>query len=85
MPLKRPYQRVIESGVLKTDEVEALRRRKSELNPFELKEGLELKLKEFFKLYDKKISGRWPNMNKLTLGVLVSFIYEPIRGSHAPA
>ena len=46
---KTPYQRVIESGVLKTDEVEALRRRKSELNPFELKEGLELKLKEFFK------------------------------------
>ena len=45
---KTPYQRVIESGVLKTDEVEALRRRKSELNPFELKEGLELKLKEFF-------------------------------------
>ena len=46
---KTPYQRVIESGVLKTDEVEALRRCKSELNPFELKEGLELKLKEFFK------------------------------------
>ena len=44
---KTPYQRVIESGVLKTDEVEALRRRKFELNSFELKEGL--KLKEFFK------------------------------------
>ena len=50
---KTPYQRVIESGVLNHEEDEALRRRlgaKAELNPFELKRGLELKLKEFFKL-----------------------------------
>ena len=42
---KTPYQRVIESGILSEGEVEALRRRKAELNPFKLKEGLEVKLK----------------------------------------
>ena len=51
---KTPYQRVIESGILSEGEVEALRRRKAELNPFKLKEGLEVKLKEFFEIVRKE-------------------------------
>ena len=47
---KTPYQRVIDSGILTKEEVEALRKRKSQLNPFELKRGLEVTLKEFFEI-----------------------------------
>ena len=50
---KTPYQRVIESGVLSQEEVEILKKRKAELNPFELKAGLELSLKEFFEIVRK--------------------------------
>lgn len=50
---KTPYQRVLESGVLNYMEVRALKKRRSELNPFELKKNLELKLKEFFDLARK--------------------------------
>ena len=51
---KTPYQRVIESGVLNEKEMEVLRRRKAQLDPFELKEGLEIKLKEFFEMVRKE-------------------------------
>ena len=47
---KTPYQRVIESGVLTADEIDVLRQRKADLDPFILKAGLELKLKEFFEI-----------------------------------
>ena len=47
---KTPYQRVIDSGSLTKEEVEVLKKRKSQLNPFELKRGLEVKLKEFFEI-----------------------------------
>ena len=47
---KTPYKRVIESGVLKNHEIEALLTHKAQLNPFELKRGLEMRLKEFFEI-----------------------------------
>ena len=50
---KTPYQRVIESGALTKTEEDALRSRKFALNPFELKSGLETKLKEFFEMVRK--------------------------------
>ena len=67
--------RVIESGVLKNHEIEALQIRKAQLNPFELKKGLEMQLKEFFERYGKKTLGRPPNMNKIARSVLVSPIW----------
>ena len=51
---KTPYKRVIESGVLKNHEIEALQIRKAQLNPFELKRELEMKLKEFFEMVRKE-------------------------------
>ncbi|RME15296.1 MAG: hypothetical protein D6797_06820 [Bdellovibrio sp.] len=51
---KTPYQRVLESGVLNSVEVRALKKRRHELNPFELKKNLEIKLKEFFDIVRKK-------------------------------
>lgn len=53
---KTPYQRVIESGVLSKSEEEALRDKKSRLDPFQLKSGLESKLKDFFEIYRKTIT-----------------------------
>ena len=50
---KTPYQRVIESGVLTKQEEEKLRMKKQDLNPFELKATLEIKLKEFFEVLRK--------------------------------
>lgn len=50
---KTPYQRVLESGVLTKQQEEDLRMKKQDLNPFELKLNLELKLKEFFELLRK--------------------------------
>jgi len=50
---KTPYQRVIESGVLTKQEEEKLRMKKQDLNPFELKASLEIKLKEFFEVLRK--------------------------------
>ena len=50
---KTPYQRVIESGVLTKKEEEKLRMKKRDLNPFELKANLEIKLKEFFEVLRK--------------------------------
>ena len=66
------HPRVIESGVLKNYEIEALQIRKAQLNPFELKKELEMQLKEFFERYGKKILGRPPNMNKIARSALVS-------------
>ena len=76
---KTPYKRVIESGVLKNHEIEALQIRKAQLNPFELKRGLKMQFKDFLKWYEKKTLGRQPNMNKITRSVLVSSIYGSIR------
>jgi len=50
---KTSYQRVIESGVLTKQEEEKLRMKKQDLNPFELKAALEIKLKEFFEVLRK--------------------------------
>jgi len=50
---KTPYQRVLDSGVLNSYEKKVFMEKKAELNPFELKAGLELKLKEFFEIYRK--------------------------------
>lgn len=44
---KTPYQRVIDSGVLSRHEQMKLEEKFSKLNPFELKRGLDLKLREF--------------------------------------
>jgi hypothetical protein len=43
-----PYSRLLNFGNLTAKEVEALREQKAKLNPFNLKKGLEEKLKEFF-------------------------------------
>ena len=50
---KTSYQRVIESGVLTKQEEEKLRMKKQDLNPYELKASLEIKLKEFFEVLRK--------------------------------
>ena len=50
---KTPYQRVIESGVLTKQQEERLRMKKQDLNPFEIKANLEIKLKEFFEVLRK--------------------------------
>ena len=50
---KTPFQRVIDSGVLNNWEEKELRARKSQLDPFELKSNLEIKLKEFFEMVRK--------------------------------
>ena len=47
---KTPYQRVMESEAVNKGEKETLRQRKTQLDPFELKAGLEDKLKEFFEI-----------------------------------
>ena len=51
---KTPYQRVIESGVLNYMELRQLKERKSQLDPFELKRNLEIKLQEFFEIVRKQ-------------------------------
>ena len=50
---KTPYQRVLDSGVLNSYEKKVFMEKKAQLNPFELKAGLEVKLKEFFEIYRK--------------------------------
>ena len=47
---KTPYQRLMESPHLSQAQKDALLNRKKELNPFELKRGLDENLKEFYKL-----------------------------------
>jgi len=51
---KTPFQRVIESGVLSKYDENMLKKQKAELDPFELKINLEIKLKEFFEMVRKK-------------------------------
>ena len=56
-PPQTPYQRLMESPHLTQEQKDALTERKRELNPFELKKGLEEKLSDFFKLvnvYNRK-------------------------------
>lgn len=48
-----PYQRVLNSGELTELQKEKLISTKKSLNPFELKEGLEKKLSDFFKLVNE--------------------------------
>lgn len=50
---KTPYQRIIESGILTKQQEDRLRMKKQDLNPFELKANLEIKLKEFFEVLRK--------------------------------
>lgn len=50
---KTPYQRLIESDHLSKEEKEALRAVRQGLNPFDLSDNLEAKLKQFFDLYRK--------------------------------
>jgi len=50
---KTPYTRLLESEHLSEKEKRALSDRKSQLNPFELKMNLEIKLKEFFEIVRK--------------------------------
>ena len=45
-----PYNRLIQSGHLTEEQIQRLKDRKKELNPFALKEGLEMKLSHFFTL-----------------------------------
>ena len=47
---KTPYRRLMESPHLSKEQKDALARRRKELNPFELKKGLDENLKEFFRL-----------------------------------
>ena len=51
---KTPYQRLLNSDVLTEQEQTQLRDKKLNLNPFELKKNLEMKLQEFFELVRKK-------------------------------
>ena len=51
---KTPYQRLIESNCLTEQEKEALMLKKAQLDPFELKRNLEIKLKEFFEVVRKQ-------------------------------
>ena len=52
-PPKTPYQRVLDSDVLNSDEKKALMQKKAQLNPFQLKAELDSKLKEFIETYRK--------------------------------
>jgi hypothetical protein len=48
-----PYQRLIHGGYLGSDQVISLKRRMEKLNPVELKNNLDLKLKEFWETAEK--------------------------------
>jgi hypothetical protein len=47
---KTPYHRLMDSGILTTEESAALKKRFEEMNPFELKKELEKQLKWFFRI-----------------------------------
>lgn len=49
---KTPYQRIIDSGTLTTEQAANLRGKYDQLNPFELKRELEKQLKWFFRIVD---------------------------------
>ena len=55
---KTPYDRLMASPDLLEEEKEKLRQKKSELNPVQLAQGLEIKLREFFELVRKIDSSR---------------------------
>lgn len=49
---KTPYQRLMDSGLLTTDETNTLKATHEQLNPFELKKELEKQLKWFFRIVE---------------------------------
>ena len=51
---KTPFQRVIESKILTSNQEEELRLKKNQLDPFKLKLGLEQKLKSFYEIIRKQ-------------------------------
>ncbi len=54
---KTPYQRLMECPEISEEQKECLRARKGKLNPFELQEGLEKKLRDFQEILRQRSTG----------------------------
>lgn len=51
---KTPYQRLIESGCLTDEQIKALEIKRKELDPFELNNNIQTKLKKIFRLVNQQ-------------------------------